>query len=190
MHISLTNKFIFFSVLILLAARPVQAQVVWENPKFEIYDFLYRQAQKGNIDFNDFIQPISRKEIAKHLTTLADSTQQLSLKEKKEVDFYIREYSEFAIRDTFSLLFVKKDSSNRLRFLSVEKDGFLVKGEPVLTLETLQSGGKQVFKKGNGLQFWGHMGKNFGFQFYFQDYTESGKGVDKLKEFTSEQGIV
>ena len=190
MHTSLTNKLILFSLLILLATRPVQAQVVWENPKFEIYDFLYRQAQKGNIDFADFIQPISRKEIAKHLTTLADSTQQLSLKEKKELDFYLREYSEFAIRDTGSLLFVKKDSSDRLRFFSVEKDGFIVKGEPVLTLETLQGGGKQVFKKGNGLQFWGHMGKRFGFQFYFQDFTESGEGVDKLKDFNNEQGIV
>jgi hypothetical protein len=190
MHISLTNKLLLISLLFFHAARPVEAQVVWENPKFEIYDFLYRQAQKGNIDFADFIQPISRKEIAKHLTTLTDSTQQLSLKEKKELEFYLREYSEFAFRDTGSIYFVKKDSLDRLRFLSVEKDGFIVKGEPVLTLETLQGGGRQVFKKGNGLQFWGHMGKKFGFQFYFQDYTESGKGVDGVKDFNSEQGIV
>ena len=110
MHTSLTNKLILFLLFILLATRPVQAQVVWENPKFEIYDFLYRQAQKGNIDFADFIQPISRKEIAKHLTTLADSTQQLTLKEKKELDFYLREYSEFAMLDTGSFFLLKKDS--------------------------------------------------------------------------------
>ena len=190
MHISIIKKSILFSFFIFLLGGSVQAQVVWENPKFEIYDFLSRQAQKGNIDLADFIQPISRKEIAKHLTTLSDSTQQLSLKEKKELDFYLREYSEFPVRDTGSVYFAEKDSSGRLRFLSAEKDGFVLRGEPVLTLETLQGIGTQVFKKGNGLQFWGHMGKSIGFQFYFQDFTESGEGVDKLKDFSSEQGIV
>ncbi|WP_411274020.1 capsule assembly Wzi family protein [Daejeonella sp.] len=190
MPISIIKKSLIFSLFIFFFGATVQAQVVWENPKFEVYDFLSRQAQKGNIDFADFIQPISRKEIAKHLATLTDSTQELSVKEKKELDFYLKEYSEFGVPDTSSFFFLKKDSLDRLRFLSVRKDDFLVKGEPVLTLETLQGGGKQVFKKGNGLQFWGHMGKNFGFQFYFQDFTESGEGVDKLKDFNSEQGIV
>jgi hypothetical protein len=173
-----------------MIAGSIQAQVVWENPKFEIYDFLSRQAQKGNIDFDDFIQPLSRKEIAKHLATLTDSTQQLSLTEKKELEFYLREYSEFPVRDTGSVYFAERDSSGRLRFLSAEKDGFILRGEPVLTLETLQGKGTQIFKKGNGLQFWGQMGKNIGFQFYFQDFTESGKGIDSLKDFTSDPGIV
>lgn len=190
MHISIIKKSILFSFFIFLFSSSLQAQVVWENPKYEIYDFLSRQAQKGNIDLADFIQPLSRMEIAKHLSTLSDSTLSLSLLEEKELKFYLKEYSEFPVRDTGSFYFAKKDSSGRLRFLSVEKDGFVVRGEPVFTLETIQGDGTNVFKKGNGLQFWGHMGKNIGFQFYFQDYTESGEGVDSLKNFTSDQGIV
>lgn len=190
MHISIIKKSILFSFFIFLIGGSVQAQVVWENPKYEIYDFLSRQAQKGNIEFADFIQPLSRKEIAKHLITLSDSTLHLSTIEENELKFYLKEYSEFPVRDTGSVYFAKKDSSGRLRFLSVEKNGFVLRGEPVLTLETIQGEGTQLFKKGNGLQFWGHMGKSIGFQFYFQDYTESGDGVDSLKNFTSDQGIV
>lgn len=190
MHTSILRKIILFSLLSVLITTALNAQVVWENPKFEINDFLARQAQKGNIELADFIQPLSRKEIAKHLITLKDSTQHLSIREQKELSFYLKEYSEFADRDTGSFYFVKKDSADRLRFLSVEKDGFVVKGEPLLSLETKMGGGQQIFRKGNGLQFWGHAGKNFGFQFYFQDFTESGDGLDSLKDFNHEQGIV
>ncbi len=190
MHISVIKRSIFVALILFLGTQSLQAQVVWENPKFEIYDFLARQAQKGHIDIDDFIQPLSRKEIAKQLTFLADSIQKLSVIEKKELDFYLKEYSEFAALDTGQVYFAKKDSSGRLRFLAVEKDGFVVKGEPLLTLETVLGNKSGVFKKGNGLQFWGHMGKSIGFQFYFQDFTESGTGIDSLKDFTSEAGIV
>lgn len=190
MHTKHIKRILILTVLFILSAGALEAQVVWENPKFEIYDFLSRQAQKGNIEITDFIQPYSRKEISMHLNSLKDSAGKLTLKEKKELRFYLQEYTEFSARDSGSAYLMKRDSSQRIRFVSVNKDGFVVKGEPLLTLETRTGTGRQIFKKGNGMQFWGHVGENIGFQFYFQDYTESGKGLDTLKDFNNEKGIV
>jgi hypothetical protein len=40
-----------------------------------------------------------------------------------------------------------------------------------------------------GLQFWGKA-KRIGFQFYYRDYSETGKGVDTFRNYTPEAGII
>lgn len=183
------NKAIIL-ILLLCAGFTGKAQVVFENPNNPVYKYLSRQAQKGNIEFNDLIQPVSRKQIASLLHTLQDSTDKLSLTEQKELAFYLQEFSEFdsAIKD--STTFFKKDPYGRWRFLSVTKDDFLLRGDPALTFETFQGGGKSVARIGTGLTFWGHAGKHISFQFYFQDITDRGKGIDSNRIFTPETGII
>jgi len=180
---------ILFSLL-LICSISLQAQVIWENPKYEIYGFLSRQAQKGNIQLFDFTEPISRKEIALHLSSLRDSLQKLSITERKELEFYQKEYSEFSNQLTDTLRFLKKDDAGRWRFISINKKDYLFRGDPILTLATIQSKNSSVFKKGNGIQFWGQIGKHIAYQASFEDITESGTGLDSLKKFTSEPGIV
>jgi len=179
--LSLLYLFILFSI-------SGTAQTVWENPEKEVYRFLQRQAQKGTIDLNDIVQPISRKQIADKLAAL-ESSGKLSPTEQKELAFYHQEYSEFDdYTDSLSLL--KKDPAGRLRFLSVKTPGFTLRGDPLITLETIQGNGRSVFRKGNGLQFWGHAGARIGFQASFQDITESGTGIDSIRAFTPETGVV
>ncbi|HUH33217.1 MAG TPA: capsule assembly Wzi family protein [Daejeonella sp.] len=178
------------SMLFIFTALTAKAQFVPENPQHEIYPFLYRQAQKGNISLNDLIQPISRKEIAAHLRELQKSPDRLSPVELKELAFYKLEYSEFDSVARDSLTFFKKDQAGRLRFLSLKKDGFLLNGDPSLSLNNMTGTNKQVFRKGNGLNFWGHAGSRVSFYFSFQDYTESGNGIDSLRDFTSMPGVV
>lgn len=174
-----------------LSGIKVHAQIVWENPKHSVHTFLSRQAQKGNIEITDFLLPLSRKEISKDLAELRDSVHKLSRIEKQELAFYEQEYSEFDRNLIDTNIFFKKDPYGRWRFLSVTKrDNFLLRGEPVLGFETIQGLDKSIFKQSNGLQFWGHAGKRFSFQAFFTDITESGKGIDTLKQFTNETGIV
>ena len=61
------------------------AQVVWENHSKEVYNYLSRMAQKGLIDFDDNIRPLSRKYIANCLDSLAHKSASLSLVENKEL---------------------------------------------------------------------------------------------------------
>ena len=188
----LRKSLIYFSgiLLIISSVSKAKAQAVPENTRHEIYAFLYRQAQKGNIDLNDLIQPISRKEIANQLAELEKVTDKLSNIERDELGFYQREYAEFNAELKDTLTFFKKDQGNRWRFLSVKKGDFVLNGDPSLSLTTIIGINKRVLGIGNGLKFWGHAGKHIGFYASFQDFTESGRGIDSLRTLKPEPGIV
>ncbi len=177
-------------LLLVLLGRTADAQIVWEDPKNSIYQFLSRQAQKGNIEITDFILPLSRKEIAADLAILKDPVHTLSVTEQKELEFYLKEYAEFSGHTRDTTTFLKKDPYGRLRFLAVDKPDFLVRGDPVIALETIQGREKNIFKNSTGIRFWGHVGKRFSFQAYFADINESGNGIDTVRQFTNETGIV
>lgn len=175
---------------LLSAAKTSTAQIAWEDPKNSIHQFLSRQAQKGNIEITDFILPLSRKEIASGLHILKDSIHKLSVIEQKELEFYLKEYAEFGDRLIDTTTFLKKDQSGRLRFLAVDTEDFMVRGDPVISFETIQGKEKSIFKNSSGIRFFGHVGKRFSFQAYFTDITESGTGIDTVRQFTNETGIV
>jgi len=48
-------------IWILFLYSTISAQTVWENSNSEIYPFLNRLSQKGLIDFQDLIRPVSRQ---------------------------------------------------------------------------------------------------------------------------------
>jgi len=179
-----------FASLLLLSKS--NAQAVFENPKHPVYDYLARQAQKGNIDFDDLIQPVSRKQIATLLHQLQDSVTTLTNTEKKELAFYLNEYSEYNsdYKDTTLFLF-KKDQYKNRSLISVKKGDFILRADPAVTFGGIYGGAnKSIVSQASGLTFWGQAGKHFAFQAYFQDINETGKGIDSLKLFTSETGIV
>ena len=69
----------------------LQAQTVWENPETPVMGYLQRMAQKGKIDLQDIIQPISRKQIETALLEL----------EKIANDPKVTEGSKDAMNNTF-----------------------------------------------------------------------------------------
>jgi hypothetical protein len=185
-----TKGSILLFIGLLLSSIAGFSQVVYENPNNPIYKYLSRQAQKGNIEYNDLIQPISRRDIAGYLSTLQSQFDKLSITEQKELAFFQQEYAEFNtdIQDTTT--FFKKDQFGRRRFLSVKTKDFFLNGDPALSFETFNGSGKSVFRTATGLTFWGHAGKHIGYQFYFQDITDRGNGIDSLRRFTPETGII
>lgn len=188
MHI---RKLILCSLFFLVALNTdVFGQVVYENPKHEIYSFLSRQAQKGNIRIDDYLQPYSRKEIAEKLIFLKDSVTSLTNVEKDEVDFYLKEFSEFNETYPDSIYFLKKDFANRLRGLELKKDGFWLRADPAIITDAVNGTGQSYTRVGTGVNFYGLIGKHFGFQFAFLDITERGNGIDSVRAFNNLPGIV
>lgn len=193
----LTNKlkqaFQFSLILFgsaLLSIETAKSQIIWENPKLPINSFLSRQAQKGNINITDFILPMSRKEIAFNLSALKDSIHKLTPIERQELSFYQQEYAEFNNNSIDSTTFLKKDPYGRWRVLSVDNSDFILRADPVIGLETIQGEGRSIIKMSSGLQFWGHVGKRLSFQAFFTDITENGTGIDTIRQFNNETGIV
>ncbi|MEO6728376.1 MAG: capsule assembly Wzi family protein [Candidatus Dojkabacteria bacterium] len=181
------TKRLFF-LLLLLITKLGNAQTVWENPKNEVISYLQRQAQKGNIELQDYIQPISRNEIGLLLRELKEKP--LSTIEKKELDFYLKDFNEFDSLSVQEIKILKRDHYGRLRFLTVNKDDYILRGDPIITFDFIQSPVKSIYKQSTGVSFYGYAGKHFGVQMSFREINEYGSGLDSLKDFTPETGII
>jgi hypothetical protein len=186
----IVNISLFLFILLQFAIIEVQAQIVWESPKHPVNAFLSRQAQKGNIEITDFILPLNRKDIAKNLSQLRDSVQKLSAIEVQELSFYEQEYSEFNKNLRDSTIFLKKDQNNRWGVFSAKNGDFILRADAVIGLETTQGLEKSILYQSNGMKFWGQKGKNISFQAFFTENTESGNGIDSIKQFNNQTGIV
>ncbi len=195
----LTKKRFPFKYLLLLLlgavyfCQPTSAQVVWEEHNKEVYTFLSRMAQKGLVVFDDNIRPLSRKYIADCLDSVSRKTEILTSVEKEELAFYFREYgNELSgiIPATEKIAFFKTDAYKRWRSFSATGKGFLIKADPVFTAATIQGSGKNVTQSSSGVTIWGYAGKHWGFHFFYDDITESGKGFDSTRQNTPLTGIV
>ncbi len=117
-------------LIILLAwSSNSSAQAVVENVNNSIYDYLYRNAQKGNIELNDMVRPLMRNQIAGYLKEIKTKDEAdpktLNNIERKELDFYIAEYGlgvQEGIKQTGKEAFLKKDPRGRVRFFAVIQD--------------------------------------------------------------------
>ncbi|MBM3440750.1 MAG: hypothetical protein FJX94_07830 [Bacteroidetes bacterium] len=167
------------------------AQVVWENHRSEVYPYLYRMAQKGLVEFNDIIRPVSRQHIFEQLESLAEKTDQLSEREKLELNFYLQEYRPLTANDTITAVtrLLRKDANQRWRAFSVTTKDFQLHADPIVSIGGVAIGDNSFRQVSNGLQFWG-TAKRWGFQFYYRDITESGTGMRNFREESPETGII
>ena len=91
-------------IWILFLCTTLSAQSVWENSNSEIYPYLNRLSQKGLIDFQDIIRPVSRQKIANLLLELDSKKDQLSKTEKAELSSEIAKLKEDSINMKAKLL--------------------------------------------------------------------------------------
>jgi hypothetical protein len=189
----------------------VSGQAVFENVNNSIYEFLNRQAQNGNILYDDMVRPLTRNQISSYLNALSSAYTNkkafLNPIEVKELQFYIKEYG-LGINEGFvnqsNEKWLGKDARGRYRFFSkidttmptdkVSKNKaqpFQFNLEPVLQ-GSLHSddNGKALAYRTAGVQLWASLGKRFGMQMYYRDINENGTGIDFEKKFTAEQGVV
>jgi hypothetical protein len=175
--------FIFFFV------STLSAQTVWENQSSEVYAYLYRFSQKGLIDFQDLIRPVSRQQIGKLLVELDAKKDQLSKTEKAELNFYLQEFKPIEGSENDKIHLVKKDENKRLRGLFIHNKDFQLNADPIGSLMRVSGTNKGFTQMSNGIEFWGQA-KRWAFQFYYRDYTETGKGYDSFRVQSPEPGII
>jgi hypothetical protein len=136
--------------------------VVYERHTNVVYDFLSRFAQKGIIVFDDLIRPVSKEKIKAGLDSLSLHSDMLSNVERKELAFYQEEYTGGA----------------RKRLLRAANDDFSIEADPIITASYLGGSGKDIKTRSTGINFWGHAGKRWGFQFSLHDINVKGSGLD------------
>ncbi len=153
----------------------MHAQNIWENPNSQAYGYLNRMAQKGLIKINDLIKPINRVDIQFALNKLSSKTEQLTTIEKKELNFYLQEYKPLNSNDS-TIQIIKKDKNNRWRFFNMINSNFELHADPVIGLNRISTDNKNTNQLSSGFEIWGSIGKNknWGYQVYYRDYTETG----------------
>lgn len=80
-------------VIMLLLPSIIFSQVVFEPSENEVYNFLSRLSQKGLIEYNDHIRPVSRSYIAEKLNEANKNYDNLTLIEKDELKFHNAEFA-------------------------------------------------------------------------------------------------
>ena len=176
-------------ILLIFFVQSINAQTVWENANSEVYNYLNRMSQKGLIDFQDIIRPLSRLYIAEQLLVLEKKSTELSTLEKNELKFYSQEFKSIEGYDTDKVHLIKKDANKRLRGLFINTKDFQLNADPIGSIMQVSGSGKSFTQVSNGIQFWGQS-KRFGFQFYYRDYTETGTGIDTFRKESPEPGII
>lgn len=197
-------------LLLVLGSNLAYTQAINEPVENSVYDFLYRNAQKGNIDLDDIVRPLLRNQIAFYLDSIQKRAQRLpgSLNriEKKELVFYQREYGlplQEGFQNPQPERWFSKDVRGRLRFFSkIAGDSLPVVNqnrktnplqfniEPIVQGEFQVAGDKEQFiRRASGLQLWVGLGKRWGVQAYYRDITEDGDGLDQTRQFTPMGGL-
>jgi hypothetical protein len=186
-------KIVFFVVLFSLSFATSQSQVIYEDTRSMIYPYLTRLADKGLIELQDVVLPITHQQINACLQTLQLKRNLLSKIELAELDFYKREY-QLPVEPTDTVMqglkILEKDHAQRLRGATVGNGNFFMQLDPVSGMKVFSSKNQSVTQYGNGANIRGYLGKHFNFQFYYRDITESGKGIDYNKTSTDELGII
>jgi hypothetical protein len=187
------NKIVKIAFCILLSSTltfsfvPVHAQV--QSHQTTVIDFLSRMAQKGKIEFNDFIKPIDRKIIFQKLVELQNQ-KYLSAIEQKELQFFI---VGFALENStiktignstspqfFSFKQLKSNAFAQQHLITYKDNHFGIIVDPVGNLTMQKRNGKTNIIQGSGFQLAGYAGKRIGFQLSIMDINEQGR-YDSLR---------
>jgi hypothetical protein len=139
------------------------SQPVYERHQNTVYDFLSRMSQKGLINWNDNIRPLRKDQLISFLDSLA--SKEITQVEKNELAFYKKELS----------------AEGYSRKLKVTNQGTTLQLLPIITGELQYRDQQSIFKKSIGAQLYGQVSNKIGYQFSFQDISESGKNLDTSK---------
>jgi hypothetical protein len=188
---------IVFCILLLQTMMPnftsLNAQV--QSHQSTVIDYLSRMAQKGKIEFNDFIKPIDRKIIFQKLTELQNQ-KDLSAIEQKELQFFIAGFVlenptiihiGSSLTDTsfgkngnsgpqfFSFKKLKTNPTVQQNLITYKENSFGLIVNPMGNLTMQSRNGKINTIQGRGFQLAGYAGKRIGFQLSFMDINEQGR---------------
>ena len=190
MHLNKTVKIAFcilLSYTIPFSYMPVNAQI--QSHQTTVIDFLSRMAQKGKIEFNDFIKPVDRKIIFQKLEELQNQ-KDLSIIEKEELWFFINGFflenpkietiGNNKSPQFFSFKKLKLNPSAQQHLITYKDSNFGIIVDPVVNLNIQSRNSKSNTIMGSGFQLMSYAGKRIGFQLSFMDINEQGR-YDSLR---------
>lgn len=187
---------VFTKVFFFLAFYSLSfSQVVYEPLGSDVYSFLNRLSQKGIIELDDQIRPLSRKYIAGKLLSVKQLSEKLTSLETEELNFYLTDFErELDLLNNVKvekekISSINKDQFGRYRLFSYRDNIFTINLSPILGAEIGSRDNERLIHIRNGISFYGYLSDNIGFNFRFIDNTEKGNNIDKWRLFTPKTGF-
>lgn len=171
------------------------SQVVYEPLGSDVYTFLSRLSQKGIIELDDQIRPLSRKYIAGKLLSVKQLSEKLTSLETEELNFYLTDFGrELDLLNNVKvkkekISSINKDQFGRYRLFSYRDNLFTINLSPIFGAEIGSRDNERLIHIRNGISFYGYLSDNIGFNFRFIDNTEKGNNIDKWRLFTPKTGF-
>jgi len=191
----LNKKFLLLFSILLLFSPVLLPQVIYEPLYQDVYNYLRRLSQKGIIEINDLIRPLSKKYILEKLLEAEKKTDEMTSLEKEELIFFKKDYYHEMwflngeVGDQKHLNFISEDPAGRWRFFSYDDSHFKMNANLILGLEIGSLDNEKRTHFWNGIYTEGYIEDALGFSFDFRDNTESGNTIDKNKMFTFVTGV-
>jgi len=192
MHIKM-KKYLFLFFLLFSLQNIIYSQSTWENNNAPVYPYLSRMAQKGFIEFNDIIKPQTRISIQTALIELKEKQSFLTVTEIQELDYFLKEYkNDYSVNTFTKPSFLKKDENNRWRSIHLNSKDLLLNIDPIFGIQNISYGKKSIKQVSNGFQMWGSIGnnKNWGYQVYYRDFTETGDVINYDRINNNDNGVI
>jgi hypothetical protein len=173
---------------------------VYEPTYRTVYGYLSRLAQRGVVDLDDVVLPLSKVYIFQKLNILSYQRKKLTPLELKELEFYLKEYTlEWNLDDTLTMekpykSILKTQFGDRFRWATYQDNRLAINVQPIggYEGEIIQNSGVQTINHHTwrGIWLYGYIGKNIGFSFDIRDNTELGDNIDTKKQFSPTTGII
>ncbi|MGB8321051.1 MAG: hypothetical protein WCE54_23185, partial [Ignavibacteriaceae bacterium] len=190
------TQILTFVWICILSSTSLKAQVVYEPLDNEVYTFLDRLSNKGIIEFDDLVKPLSRKYIAQKILEAESKNQMLTPLEREELEFYKKDYfleiEGFAEKnnDKKFLSIFEKDGADRFRVFSYSDKTFKFNVTPLLGYQMSFPDRNRNIHSWMGISAYGYFSDNFGISMGFRTNNEHGTSVDARKNFTPETGVI
>ncbi|NBA78788.1 hypothetical protein GOQ04_24760 [Emticicia sp. ODNR4P] len=172
------------------------SQSVNEPSYHTVYSFLARLAQKGVINLNDEILPLSKDYIYNKLDELSKKITDLTPLEREELSFYLKEYTLWWRSDPKSGFegvyksFLQSGIGDRFRPFAYQDKDFTLNIQPILGIQTESVDGYSLLKNSKGFWTYGLLGKHIGYSLDFRASSEEGRLGDYLRTFSYETGVI
>ena len=158
------------AILLLLFSFAASGQVVYESiQRTNIYDFLDELANEKLISINSVIKPYSRTFIADKLQEAYEQKDQLSRRQIKEIEFYMKDYRLETVYNTTGMkplnIFHKKENvATSLDPVAITyRDsmvGFSLR--PIWGIEYFINSNETAFHRWGGVEGFGYFSSNLG----------------------------
>lgn len=155
------RKKISFFIVCFCCFLSVKSQVVLQPITSSVYDFLDEMAQMKYIELNSAVKPYTRMFIAHKLQKIKTNSEKLNKRQQKELAFYFQDFNkELKSKDSFKKrkdVFFYKDSL------------FTLTVNPILGYTYATNKNGNHYHRWNGGEFYGYIGKHFGFMASLRD---------------------